>query len=64
MPKISDMKFPSFYCECAYRDGFSAQRSGDHSAATAYYRHGEPEPLGTDWYNRGAKAALLGLVEA
>lgn len=62
--KISTLKFPSFYCECAYRDGARGQESGDHSGIVSYYRHGEPEALGVDWYTRGAKAVMLGLVHA
>lgn len=59
MTSIDTLTFPSFYAECAYRDGVRAQVSGDHEAITAYYRHGEPEPIGTDWYNRGAMAARI-----
>lgn len=64
MPKIASLTFPSFYAECAYRAGVRAQRSADHGEIVAFYRHGEPEPVGIEWYNKGALAAQLGLVPA
>lgn len=58
----SGIKFPSFYAECAYRDGARGQYYGDHSGVSSYLRHGEPEPIGMEWYNKGAQAVQLGLV--
>ena len=51
------MTFPSFYAECAYNDGFSAAATGDYSSASSYMRHGEPEPIGMEWFNIGVKSA-------
>ena len=59
---LKKIKFPSFYCECAYRDGARAQELGDHSAILSYYRHGEPEALGVEWYTKGSQAKALGLI--
>jgi hypothetical protein len=62
MPSISELTFPSFYTECAYRDGVRDQRNGSVASVASYMRHGEPEPLGMDWYQRGHLAAALGLI--
>lgn len=64
MVQISSLNFPSFYAECAYRDGARDVRNGNRASAAAYMRHGETEPIGTDWYNRGVLEATLGLVSA
>ena len=63
-PKIETLKFPSFYAECAYRDGVSDERGGTMASVASYMRHGEAEPVGMDWYNRGRLSSQLGLVRA
>lgn len=62
--KIDSLKFPSFYAECAYRDGVKDERAGTLESAASYMRHGEAEPVGMDWYARGRLASQLGLVRA
>ena len=62
MPPISSLTFPSFYAECAYRDGVRSVRDHKLDAIASYMRHGEPEPVGMDWFKRGAMAATLGVV--
>lgn len=47
--------FPTFYAECAYLDGFRDARDGTNSAG-CFMRHGEPEPVGMSWYQRGREA--------
>lgn len=59
---IDRLQFPSFYAECAYRDGVRDERAGTLESAASYMRHGESEPVGMDWYTRGRLAAQLGLV--
>jgi hypothetical protein len=59
---ISQLSFPSFYAECAYRDGARAVRDGNFSGVASYMRHGQAEPVGMDWFNRGAQAWSLGLI--
>lgn len=61
---IDSLKFPSFYAECAYRDGMRDERAGTIESVASYMRHGEAEPVGMDWYTRGRLAAQLGLVRA
>ena len=62
MTPINNLKFPTFYAECAYRDGARDAKSGTRESAASYMRHGEPEPIGMGWYDRGLMAATLGLV--
>ena len=50
------MTFPSFYAECAFRDGQRDAREGHCNSAASYTRHGEPEPVGMAWYNKGRAA--------
>lgn len=47
------MTFPSFYAECAYRDGQRDAASGHSNSRASYMRHGHPEPIGTHWYRLG-----------
>jgi hypothetical protein len=51
------MTFPSFYAECAYRDGQRDAAAGHDRSRASYMRHGEPEPTGLHWYLAGRKAA-------
>ena len=51
------MTFPSFYAECAYRDGQRDAAAGHSDSRPCYMRWGEPEPLGMQWYNKGRAAA-------
>lgn len=60
--KISSLTFPSFYAECAYRDGFRDSEDMTGARIVSYYRHGDPEPVGFDWYHRGLQAHRLGLA--
>jgi hypothetical protein len=62
MPPINSLTFPSFYAECAYRDGVRSVRDHQPEIAASYMRHGDVEPLGMDWFKRGAMAATLGVV--
>lgn len=67
MPPISSLTFPSFYAECAYRDGVRSVRDSQPELAASYMRHGSTaaillEPVGMDWFKRGAMAATLGVV--
>ena len=59
---IDSLKFPSFYAECAYRDGAADARDGMPTRIASFYRHGEPEPEGMAWYQNGFRAKQLGLV--
>jgi hypothetical protein len=49
------MTFPTFYAECAFNDGFRDARDGTNSTAS-YMRHGDPEPIGMEWYQRGRES--------
>lgn len=49
----TDMQFPGFYEECAYRDGQRDAASGHDNSRSAFMRHGEVEPLGMRWYEAG-----------
>lgn len=51
------MTFPSFYAECAYNDGYNAAITGNYAGIASYMRHGEPEPIGMEWFNIGVQAA-------
>lgn len=62
MPPINTLTFPSFYAECAYRDGERAIREGKPDMIASYMNHGDPEPLGVAWFTKGVQAARLGLV--
>ena len=53
----ADMTFPSFYAECAYRDGQRDAAAGHSNSRASYMRHGDPEPIGMHWYLEGRKAA-------
>lgn len=59
---MTNLTFPSFYAECAYKDGVRDQNNGDCNSVASYMRHGEFEPIGYGWYLKGRKAAALGLV--
>lgn len=48
--------FPSFYAECAYRDGVRDAAAGTEASLQAFMRHGAPEPIGMGWYQRGRQA--------
>ena len=50
------MTFPSFYAECAYRDGQRDAAAGHDRSRAAYMRHGDPEPVGMAWYLKGRQA--------
>lgn len=45
--------FPSFYAECAFLDGQRDAAAGHSNSRASYMRHGEPEPIGMAWYERG-----------
>lgn len=62
MIKISDLKFPGFYEECAYRDGAADAADAFPSRIASFLRRGEPEPVGMEWYQKGFQAKRLGLV--
>lgn len=49
------MTFPSFYAECAYRDGQRDAAAGHRKSAASYMRWGAPEPIGMHWYLEGRK---------
>lgn len=50
------MTFPSFYAECAYRDGQRDAREGHSNSRASFMRHGQPEPVGMAWYIKGRAA--------
>lgn len=50
--------FPSFYAECAFRDGQRDAARGTDSTA-AYRRHGAEEPTGMAWYRAGFAAPQI-----
>jgi hypothetical protein len=52
----TQMTFPSFYAECAYRDGQRDAAAGHSNSRPSYMRHGDPEPVGMHWYEAGRKA--------
>jgi hypothetical protein len=60
--KIDSLTFPSFYAECAYRDGARDAKMGTRISAASFMHHGDPEPVGMAWYEKGIAAATLGLV--
>lgn len=62
MISIDSLTFPSFYAECAYRDGVRSIREGKPEYVACYMRHGEAEPIGMPWFIKGMQAAALGLV--
>lgn len=45
--------FPSFYAECAFHDGARDAAAGHDNSRAAFYRHGQPEPIGLRWYEAG-----------
>lgn len=50
-------EFPSFYAECAFNDGKRDAAAGHSDSRQSYMRHGDPEPIGMRWYERGHAAA-------
>lgn len=48
--------FPSFYAECAFRDGQRDAAAGHSNSRASYMRHGDPEPVGMHWYLKGRAA--------
>ena len=59
---LTSPTFPSFYAECAYRDGVRAVGDGKPEYAAGYLRHGDVEPIGMAWFTKGFQAAALGLA--
>ena len=62
MININTLKFPGFYEECAYRDGALDASDLSPSRIGSFFRHGEPEPIGMEWYQKGFQAKRLGLI--
>ena len=50
------MTFPSFYAECAFRDGQRDAAAGHDKSRSAFMRHGQVEPIGMHWYDLGRAA--------
>jgi hypothetical protein len=50
--------FPSFYAECAYRDGRRDGTEGNWNSRSAFMRHGEVEPIGMHWYMEGRRSLI------
>ncbi len=55
-PEFIGPRFPSFYEESAYYTGAQDADQGSRDGAACYYRHGEVEPIGMSWYQRGLMA--------
>ncbi len=55
-PAFIGPRFPSFYAECAYYDGARDAAEGHENSRASFMSHGEPEPLGMGWYERGRMA--------